>query len=74
MSIVYSRPIPMQSDTRRGAAVKKPFLLLCGFTEHYRKLVADYFSLGYYVRYAILHARENKSKRGAYLDGNWEIK
>jgi hypothetical protein len=40
------------------------------FTEHYRKLAADYFDLGYSCRYTILHAREHKSKRGACLGGH----
>jgi hypothetical protein len=40
------------------------------FTEHYRNLTVDYFSLGYYCRYTMLHAHENKSKRGACLGGH----
>jgi hypothetical protein len=43
------------------------------FTEHYRKLAAEYFSLGYYCRYTMLHTQEHKSKRGVYLDGHWEM-
>jgi hypothetical protein len=30
------------------------------FTEHYQKLAAGYFSLGYYCRYTMLLAREHK--------------
>jgi hypothetical protein len=31
-------------------------------TEHYRRLEADYFCLGYYCRYTMMTARERKPK------------
>jgi hypothetical protein len=40
-------------------------------TEHYRRLSADYSSLGYYRRYTMMTARERKPKSGACLGGHW---
>jgi alpha-ketoglutarate-dependent taurine dioxygenase len=65
--IVYSRRIPTQSDheeVRRSSSLSCFSVVL---TEHYLELAADYFSLEYYCRYTMLHARENKTKRGACL-------
>jgi hypothetical protein len=45
-------------------------------TEHYRRLAADYFCLGYYCRYTMMTARERKPKSGAYcvyLGGHWDM-
>jgi hypothetical protein len=42
-------------------------------TEHYRKLAADYFFLGYYCRYTMMTARERKPKCGACLGGHWDV-
>jgi hypothetical protein len=36
-------------------------------TEHYRRLAADYFCLGYYCRYTMMTARERTPKSGACL-------
>jgi hypothetical protein len=41
--------------------------------EHYRRLAADYFFLGYYCRYAMMTARERKPKSGARLVGDWDM-
>jgi hypothetical protein len=43
-------------------------------TEHYRRLAADYFCLGYYCRYTMMTARERKPKSGACLSGHWDMK
>jgi hypothetical protein len=40
------------------------------FTEHYRRLAADYFCLEYNCRYTMMTARERKPKSGTYL-GVW---
>jgi hypothetical protein len=42
-------------------------------TEHYRRLAADYFSLGYYCRYTMMTARERKPKSGACRGGHWDM-
>jgi hypothetical protein len=42
-------------------------------TEHYRRLAADYFYLGYYCRYTMMTARERKRKSGACLGGHWDM-
>jgi hypothetical protein len=42
-------------------------------TEHYRRLAADYFCLGYYCRYAMMPARERKPKSEACLGGRSDM-
>jgi hypothetical protein len=42
-------------------------------TEHFRRLPADYFCLGYYCRYTMMTARERKPKSGACLSGHWDM-
>jgi hypothetical protein len=42
-------------------------------TEHYRRLAADYFCLGYYCRYTMMTARERKPKSEACLGGHWDV-
>jgi hypothetical protein len=42
-------------------------------TEHYRRLAANYFCLGYYCRYTMMTARERKPKSGACLVGHWDM-
>ena len=42
-------------------------------TEHYRRLAADYFCLGYYCRYTMMTARERKPKSGACLGDDWDM-
>jgi hypothetical protein len=44
------------------------------FTEHYRKLAAEYFSFVYYCRYTTLNAREHKQECGDVPGGDSEIK
>jgi hypothetical protein len=48
------------------------FSLLCD-AEHYRRLAADYFCLGYYCHYTMMTARERKLKSGACLGGHWDM-
>jgi len=43
-------------------------------TEHYRRLAADYFCLGYYCRCTMITARERKSKSGACLGGHLDMR
>jgi hypothetical protein len=42
-------------------------------TEHYRRLAADYFCLGYYCRYTMMTACERKPKSGAFLGDHWDM-
>jgi hypothetical protein len=42
-------------------------------TEHYRRLAADYFCLGYYCRYTMMTARERKPKSEACLGDHWDM-
>jgi hypothetical protein len=42
-------------------------------TEHYRRLAADYFTLGCYCRYSMMTARERKPKSGACLGDHWDM-
>jgi hypothetical protein len=42
-------------------------------TEHYRRLAADYFCLGYYFRYTMMTARERKPKSGACLGSHLDM-
>jgi hypothetical protein len=62
--------MPTPSDTRRSLALMQFSRSSVMLTEHYRKLAADYFCLGYYCRYMINTARERKPKSGACLGGH----
>jgi hypothetical protein len=42
-------------------------------SEHYRRLAAFCFCLGYYCRYTMMTARERKPKSRACLGGHWDM-
>jgi hypothetical protein len=42
-------------------------------SEHYRRLAADYFCLGYYFRYTIMTAHKRQPKSGACLGDHWDM-
>jgi hypothetical protein len=60
----------IHEEVRRSRSFSRSSVML---TEHYRRLAADYFCLGYYGRYTLMTACECKLKSGACLGGHWDM-
>jgi hypothetical protein len=55
---VQGRYLRQAADTPRRVALMQFSHFSVVLTEHYRRLAADFFCLGYYFRYTMMAARE----------------